>query len=304
MKPNRQPRWLAVVLLALAHPSVRAENGPAVPEAPKQPAAYAAPVEPKPEQPPHAMGGMDMSSMQGGRAPSDARDPDYAEGQSMSTMPGMGDSMNDDARFGRVLFDQLEYVHSPAANSIALDAQAYYGGDVNKLWLKVDGERTGGSLRDTRTEALWAHALSAFWDTQLGLRHDLGEGPARSWAAFGVQGLAPYWIDIEATVYIGQSGRTAARVEAAYDLMLTQKLIFTPNLELNAYGKNDPARHIGSGLSNVELGLRLRYELRRQFAPYIGIDWNRRIGNTADRMGAAEEPAFDHQIVAGVRVWF
>ena len=252
----------------------------------------------------HEMGNTDMSSMQGGRAPADARDPDYAEGQAMSMMPGMVDSMNDEARFGKVLFDQLEYVHSPDASGIAVDAQAYYGGDVNKLWLKVDGERSGSRLRDTRTEALWAHATSAFWDTQLGLRHDVGDGPGRSWAAFGVQGVAPYWIDVEATVYVGQSGRTAARVEAEYDLMLTQQLIFTPDFELNAYGRSDPARRIGSGLSNIELGLRLRYEITRKFAPYIGIDWSRHVGNTADLVRAGGEPILDRQIVAGVRVWF
>jgi copper resistance protein B len=293
---TRKTLFLAVVALAMAQFAAA--------QAQTQPPTDAPPIAPKPEQQMHDMGNTDISSMQGGRAPADARDPDYAEGQSMSMMPGMGDSMNDEARFGKVLFDQLEYVHSPDANGIAIDAQAYYGGDVNKLWLKVDGERTGSRLRDTRTEALWAHATSAFWDTQLGLRHDVGDGPARSWAAFGVQGVAPYWVDVEATVYVGQSGRTAARVEAEYDLMLTQKLIFTPDLELNAYGKSDPARHIGSGLSNIELGLRLRYEITRQFAPYIGIDWNRRIGNTADFVRAAGEPTFDHQIVAGVRVWF
>jgi copper resistance protein B len=295
---------LAATLLALAHSSVCGADASAAAEPPTQPPADAPPVVPKPEQPMHDIGSMDMSSMQGGRAPADARDPDYAEGQSMSMMPGMGDSMDDAARFGKLLFDQLEYVHSAHANGLAIDAQAYYGGDADKLWLKVDGERSGGHLGDTRTEALWAHATSAFWDTQLGLRHDFGDGPERSWAAFGVQGLAPYWFDIEATAYLGQSGRAAVRVEAEYQLMLTQKLIFTPDLELNAYGKSDPARHIGSGLSNVEFGLRLRYEVTRQFAPYIGIDWNRHIGDTSDLVRAAGKPAFDHQIVAGVRVWF
>jgi copper resistance protein B len=264
----------------------------------------APPTTAQPERPVHDMGSMDMSSMQGGRAPADARDPDYSGGQAMSAMPGMADSMNDEAKFGRVLIDQLEYVDGADANGIAWDAQAYYGGDSNKLWLKADGERAGGHLRDLRSEVLWAHAATAFWDTQLGMRHDFGAGPSRTWAAFGVQGVSPYWFNIEATAYIGQSGRSAARVEAEYDLQLTQKLIFTPDVELNAYGKNDPARGIGAGLSNAELGLRLRYEFTRQFAPYIGVDWNRRVGKTADLTRAAGEPAFDRAIVAGVRIWF
>ena len=222
----------------------------------------------------------------------------------MSMLPGMSDSMNDDARFGKVLIDQLDYVHGADANGVAIDAQTYYGGDANKLWFKLDGERTGGHLRDTRTELLWDHAASAFWDSQLGVRHDFGEGPSRTWAAFGIQGLSPYWFDIEATAYVGQSGRTAARVEAEYDVVLTQRLIFTPDLEINGYGKADAARHIGAGLSNIELGLRLRYDISRQLAPYIGLDWNCRVGKTADLMREAGEPPFDHAIVAGVRVWF
>ena len=263
-----------------------------------------APVAAPPDHAMPAMGNMDMSGMQGGSAPSDARDPDYSDGEGMSTMPGMSASMNDDARFGKLLLDQLEYVHAAGANGIALDAQAYYGGDVDKIWLKVDGERSDGHLRDTRSEALWAHAASAFWDTQLGVRHDFGAGPARTWAAFGVQGLAPYWLDVEATAYVGQSGRTALRLEAEYDLLLTQKLILTPDLEINAYGKRDPARRLGAGVSNVEFGLRLRYEVTRQFAPYLGVDWNRRVGGSADLARAAGEPAFEHAIVAGIHVWF
>lgn len=270
-----------------------------------QPPADAPPVSPAPEKPmdPASMKGMDMS-MQGGRAPSDARDPDYSENQAMSMLPGMADSMRDDKRFGKVLVDQFEFVDGIDANGIAFDAQAYYGGDANKIWFKADGERTGGRWRDVRTEALWDHALSTFWNSQVGVRHDLGEGPNRTWAAFGVQGLAPYWFNIEATAYVGQSGRTAARVETEYDLYVTQRLIFTPDVELNAYGKSDPQRRIGAGLSNAELGLRLRYEVTRKIAPYIGVDFNRRLGKTADYVRADGEAAFDRALVAGVRIWF
>jgi len=256
------------------------------------------------QTPDEPMRDMDMSSMHGGHAPPDAREPDYSDGQTMSMLPGMSDSMNDAGKFGKLLIDQLEWVDGADANATAVDAQAYFGGDVNKLWLKADGERTGGHLRDMRTEVLWDRAASAFWDAQLGLRHDFGEGPNRTWAAFGVQGLAPYWLHIEAAAYVGQSGRSAARLEAEYDLLLTQRLIFTPDLELNAYGRNDPARRIGSGLSNLELGLRLRYEITRQCAPYIGVDWNRRLGKTADIVRADGLAPFDRAVVAGVRIWF
>ena len=268
-----------------------------------QPSRAAPPVDTQPEQP-DMQHKMDMSSMQGGRAPAGARDPDYSDGQNMSAMPGMAESMDDSAKFGKLLIDQLEVVHSNDANGVAWDAQAWYGGDENKLWFKADGERSDGRVRELRTEALWNHAATAFWNTQLGVRRDFGAGPDRSWAAFGVQGMAPYWITIEAAAYVGPNGRSAARFEAEYDLLLTQRLVFTPDIELNAYGRSDPRRRVGAGLSNIELGLRLRYEITRQIAPYIGVDLNRRVGGTADLVRADGDAAFDRAIVAGVHIWF
>ena len=136
------------------------------------------------------------------------------------------------------------------------------------------------------------------------MRQDSGEGPDRTWAAFGVQGLAPYWFDTEATFYVGQRGRTAARVQFEYEELLTQRLVLQPKFEVNLYGKDDPQRGIGSGLSDAELGVRLRYEVRREFAPYIGVVWRQRFGRTADFARAQGEPADDLQFVVGVRLWF
>ena len=254
-------------------------------------------------------GGMDHSqmdmgtmNMQGGDPPADARDPDYSDGVGYGSMRGM--DMADDAKLLYVLFDNLEYRHGDDGNAEAVDAQAWYGGDRNKLWLKLDGERSDGRLGATRTEALWNHAIAAYWGVQAGLRHDLGEGPTRDWAAIGVQGLAPYWFDLEATAYIGQSGRTALRVEAEYELLFTQRLILQPDVEVNFYGKSDPARGIGSGLSDLDVGLRLRYEVTRKFAPYVGVVWSRKFGNTADYARAAGGESQETQLVAGIRIWF
>ena len=243
-----------------------------------------------------------MPPMQGGSAPPDARSADYSEGVGYGDMTGM--DMHDDAAQTMLLIDQLEVAHGRDGNGVALDAQAWYGNDLDKLWLKADGEYSGGRLQELRTEALWGHAIAAYWDTQLGVRHDFGTGPGRNWAAFGVQGLAPYWFDIQATAYVGPSGRTAARFEAEYELLLTQRLIFQPDLEVNLYGRDDPRRRIGSGLSDVSLGLRLRYEFHRQFAPYVGINLVRKFGRTAEFARAEGEHALDRQIVAGVRIWF
>ena len=222
----------------------------------------------------------------------------------LERMPMTGMDMADDRRTGKVLINQLEWTHADGASGQAWDAQAWYGGDFNRLLLRSDGARSAGRLQEGDIEALWSHAVTAFWDSTLGVRHDFGAGPARDWAAFGVQGLAPYWFDIEATGYVGAGGRTAARLKVEYELLFTQRLILQPEFEANLYGRSDPARRLGSGLSDASLGLRLRYEIRREFAPYIGVVWQRVFGGTAGFRRAENKSVFDRQIVAGVRVWF
>ncbi|MGB4859903.1 MAG: copper resistance protein B [Dokdonella sp.] len=250
------------------------------------------------------MAGMDHGSMdvQGGSAPADARDPDYSDGVEPAHMHGL--HMHGATYLGSVVVDHLEAFSGNDSNGQAIDMQAWYGGDLDKLWFKAESERSDGRQGATRIEALWNHAYAPYWGAQLGLRHDLGEGPSRDWAAFGVQGLAPYWFEVEATAYVGESGRTALRLEAEYELLLTQRLILQPDVELNFYGKDDPARGIGSGLSDLDVGLRLRYEFTRKFAPYVGVVWSRKFGGTADFSRAEGAGADDTQLVAGVRLWF
>lgn len=251
----------------------------------------------------NGMANMDMSTMQGGNAPLDARSPDYSDGYRYTDLPGM--EMSDRSKQGMLLIDQLEYTHDiHGSNAAFLDGEFWYGEDFNKLWLKFEGEQARGKLEDLRTEALWYHATSAYGGTQLGFREDLGEGPNRTWAAFGVQGLAPYWFETEAAFYVGQSGRTAARFQFEYEELLTQRLVLQPKFEVNLYGKDDPQRDIGSGLSDAELGVRLRYEFHREFAPYVGVVWRQRFGRTADFYRAQGEPAGDLQFVAGIHFWF
>ncbi len=250
-----------------------------------------------------SMPGMQVAPMQGGRAPSDARDPDaYAEGTKKKSLGGM--EMRDDELFGRVLVHKLEAVDARREYGQNLEAEAWYGGDYHKLWIKAEGERRNGRLERLRTEALWDRAFAAFWSTQLGVRHDTGQGVARDWLALGVQGLAPYWFETEATAYWGNGGTLAARAEVKYELLFTQQLILQPHLEANLYSRNDRVRGIGSGLSDLELGVRLRYEIRRQFAPYIGVAWKRKFGNTAEFSREAGGNARESEVVAGVRIWF
>jgi copper resistance protein B len=211
--------------------------------------------------------------------------------------------MDDTSAVGTVRFDQLEWRQVDGANALYWDAQGWYGNDYDKVWIKSEGERVKGEV-EARNEVLWDHLFARWWNAQVGVRHDTGEGPSRTWAAFGVQGLAPYWFELEATAYVGEEGRTALRVSGEQELLLTQRLVLQPRLEFNVYAKNDVANRIGSGLSDSELGLRLRYEFRREFAPYIGFTWTRSYGNTAEFARAAGHDTNEVQWLAGVRWWF
>lgn len=248
------------------------------------------------------MAGMSMGPMQGGSAPRDARSPDYSDGVGYVPMTGM--DMADDALLGMLLVDRLEAFHDQRANGQAWEAEGWYGGDFDKLWIRSEGERSRGRLAEGDLEALWNHAVAAYWGTQLGVRHDLARGPERDWAAFGISGLAPYWFEVEATAYAGTGGRTAARLRVQYEMLFTQRLVLQPEFETNVYGRADPARRLGSGLSDASFGLRLRYEIRRDFAPYVGVAWRRTFGGTADLRRAAGDSMMDRRIVAGLRFWF
>ena len=216
-------------------------------------------------------------------------------------MAGM--DMDDATNQHFVYIENLEGI-SGKHNGAAWDAQSWYGGDFNKLWLKSEGQRLGDRTSDSKIEALWAHAVRPFWDTQMGMRYDFSGGPSREWLAFGVQGISPYWFDIEATAYVSDAGRTAARLKAEYELYITQRLILRPEMELNAYGKADPSRQIGAGLSDGQFALRLRYEFTRSIAPYIGFVWARKLGASATYTRAAGDSAIDHRLVAGLQCFF
>jgi copper resistance protein B len=212
--------------------------------------------------------------------------------------------MDDSAGYGVVAFDRFEAAHADAGTALAWSARIAYGGDADRAWLRSEGERLHGRTGHADVELLWGHAIAPYWDTQIGVRHDFGSGPDRNWAAFGVQGLAPYWFEASATAYVGEQGRTALRGEVEYEGLLTQRLVLQPRVEINAYGKSDRAAGVGAGLSDAAFGLRLRYEIRREFAPYVGIERRWRFGATADAAHADGEAAAETQWVAGVRFWF
>ncbi len=246
--------------------------------------------------------GISSGRMQGGSAPADARSPDYSDGHGFGEVPRP--VFADEHNFASLLVDRLESVRTDDNVSTTYDLQAWFGQDYDRAVLKAEGDIDGGKLADASTELLWAHAIATYWDTQLGVRYDSGEDPDRTWLAFGVQGLAPYWFELDATAYVGESGRTAFNLEAEYELLLTQKLILQPRFEADLYGKRDSARGLGSGLSELSTGLRLRYEIRREIAPYVGVEWARKFGDTSDFARAAGQDTSETRFVAGLRFWF
>ncbi|TQU76538.1 copper resistance protein B, partial [Xanthomonas perforans] len=184
------------------------------------------------------------------------------------------------------------------------EGQGWIGTDLNRVWLRSEGERTDGQTESADLEVLYGRSISTWWDVVAGVRHDFKPGASQNFAAIGVQGLAPMKFEVSATAYLGEGGQTAANVEAEYELLLTNRLILQPLVEVTAYGKNDPLRGIGSGLSTAEAGLRLRYEFTRKFAPYIGVVYERAFGNTADMRREHGESFEDTRLVVGLRTWF
>ncbi len=294
---NTRMKWIAAAIAALSLSQAWAQD---------QSTASEASAKAK------EMQGMDHGSMsmQEGATPTDTRDPHaYSGGYILESgpyaLPGPRQlRLADEHNFGALLVNRLERVYTSDNNATAYDVQAWYGRDYERLVIKAEGDVAQGKLQDSRTELLWGHAIASFWDAQLGVRHDGGAGPNRGWLAFGVQGLAPYWFDMDATAYVGDNGKTALHLGTEYELLFTQKLILQPRVEINLYGRSDPARNIGSGLSDAQAGLRLRYEFTREFAPYAGIEWAGKFGETADFSSAAGAKNSETRWVAGVRFWF
>lgn len=231
------------------------------------------------------------------------RDPHaYADGYDFSQFPMRHEA--GEIKTGSLRVERLEVVDIDNDTSTAYELQAWYGGSFDRAVFKAEGDVKDGSLEDGLSELLWSHAIAPFWDAQFGLRYDSGIDSERSWLAFGVQGLAPYWFETNMTVYVDGEGRSALRLDAEYELLFTQKLIFQPRIEADLYGKNDAERALGSGLSDLAAGIRLRYEIRREFAPYIGLEWVGKYGGTADYARAAGLERAETRAVAGLRFWF
>ena len=210
--------------------------------------------------------------------------------------------MDHDVLLTKVTFDQLEVRENDGG---AVKADLWFGDDRDKLWLKTEWERSEGETEKAELQALYSRAVSPYWDLQMGVRHDFEtESDSRNWGVIGFNGLAPYFFEVDSALFVGEDGDAALRLEAEYELLFTQQWILSPEIEADFFGQNDRESGTGSGLSDVELGLRLRYEFTPQFAPYIGVHYEKKFGNAADFARDEGEHTSVTSWVVGLHAWF
>lgn len=205
----------------------------------------------------------------------------------------------------QVMFNLAEYQARAGRDGYRWDGEAFVGGDINRLWLKSEGEGSFGDRLDSaEVQALYSRAIGPYFNLQAGVRQDFGRGPNRTYATVGFEGLAPYMFEVEGALFLSNKGDLLARLGGYYDQRITQRVVLQPRVELNISAQDVPENRLGPGLTNAELGLRLRYEITRQFAPYIGVSYDAKTGRTADFARAAGEDPTTTSFVAGVRLWF
>jgi len=200
--------------------------------------------------------------------------------------------------------DKLELRDADEGTVSAWKGHIWAGKDLNKLWIKTEGERLDGDTESAEFQLLYSRAIDANWDLQLGLRHDSKPEPTRDWIAIGFYGVAPYFFEVDSAMFVNDDGQVNLRVDVEYEIMLTQKWVLAPEVEFNWFSKDDDDLDIGSGFADIEAGIRLRYEITRQIAPYIGIHYEQLLGDTRDIARSAGEETSDTQAVVGIRFWF
>lgn len=208
----------------------------------------------------------------------------------------------DDDLYTFLQADRFEYAE--AADALVWDLQGWVGDDYHKIWAKAEGEYADSAAEESEIQLLYSRAWTAFFDWQAGIRYDADPSPSRTQLVLGLQGLAPQWFEIDAAFFLSEDGDLSGRIEAEYDLLLTQRLVLQPRFELEASANDVSELGIGSGIGSAEIGLRLRYEWHRKFAPYIGVNWTRLYGRSADLVTAAGDDASDTSVILGVRLWY
>lgn len=207
--------------------------------------------------------------------------------------------------FSQLMLDRLEYRVGKGTDAYHWEGEGWIGGDIHRFAFKTEGEgEVGGRLESAEVQALYSRAIDPWFNLEAGVRQDFRPSPQRSYAVIGVDGLAPYWFEVSAQAFLSDKGDAHLRLEGSYDQRITQRLILQPAAEMNIAAQAVPELGIGSGIGDIELGLRMRYEIAREFAPYVGINWERKLGDTADHARAAGERVSATSLVMGVRFWF
>ena len=207
--------------------------------------------------------------------------------------------------FSQLMLDRLEYRPQKEGDGYHWDGEGWIGGDIHRLAIKSEGEgAVKGPLESAEVQALYSRALDPWWNLVVGVRQDFRPRPQRTYATIGFEGLAPYWFELEGQIFLSDKGDAHLRLEGSYDQRITQRLILQPTAEANIAARDVPELGIGSGFSDIELGLRLRYEFAREFAPYVGVNWERKLGDSARYARAAGEGVSATSLVMGLRFWF
>ena len=222
---------------------------------------------------------------------------------------GMGrhhlQTMHGGQKFSQVMFNIAEAQFRRGRDGFEWDGEGWYGGDINRLWIKSEGDGAfGRSVEKAEVQALYSRAIGPYFNLQGGVRYDFKPNPSRVYATFGFEGLAPSFFDVEGALFLSNKGELMARLEGYYDQRITQRLILQPRAELNFAAQSTREIGIGSGLSDAEIGLRLRYDIRREFAPYVGVQYRRAFGDTRRYLKDEGEDAGGWSLLTGVRVWF
>lgn len=214
-----------------------------------------------------------------------------------------GHTVHDRAINFQVLFDQLEWQFVHGEPGARWDSRSWIGGDVHRLWIRSEGDAVDGVLDTAEAQVLYGKSISRWWDVLAGVRFDAKPSPSHTWFAIGVQGLAPQFLDVQATMYVGSTGHVAARFEVEHDMHVTQKLVLQPLIELSLSGADDPDRGIFRGLSTAEVGFRFRYEFKRELAPYAGVVWHRKLFGTGNFARERNGDPGGWHVVGGLRFW-
>jgi len=209
----------------------------------------------------------------------------------------------DETSFVGLWMDRFEYVDHENDEGAEMEGFAWMGDSYRRVLLQVQVETIEGDVEEGEVDLLYSHAVSPFWDIRAGMHRSFGEHADRDWATVGLKGLAPYWFEVDAALHLGDNGHTAFDLEVEYELLLTQRLVLQPRIDIKAFGKSDAELGRGSGLSTIKTGVRLRYEFDRQFAPYVGVERVKKFGETADLLRMALDRTETHWVL-GLRYWF